>query len=70
MHVLYFAANDARLGDRDIFEKYFKQHLSKRLLNNQSVSEEAERAIVAKLKMECGFQLRKAPPLCLFDCCN
>lgn len=44
------------LSDKDVFEKYYKQHLSKRLLNNQSVSEESERLMIAKLKMECGFQ--------------
>ena len=44
------------LSDKDVFEKYYKQHLSKRLLNNNSVSEDSERLMIAKLKMECGFQ--------------
>jgi cullin 3 len=44
------------LADKDVFEKYYKQHLSKRLLNNNSVSEDSERLMIAKLKMECGFQ--------------
>ncbi len=44
------------LADKDVFEKYYKQHLSKRLLGNNSVSEDSERLMIAKLKMECGFQ--------------
>lgn len=36
--------------------RYYKQHLSKRLLGNSSVSEDSERLMIAKLKMECGFQ--------------
>ena len=44
------------LSDKDVFEKYYKQHLSKRLLGNHSVSEDSERLMIAKLKMECGFQ--------------
>lgn len=44
------------LSDKDVFEKYYKQHLSKRLLSNTSVSEDGERQMIAKLKMECGFQ--------------
>ena len=38
--------------DKDIFERYYKSHLAKRLLNNRSVSEDAERNMVAKLKVE------------------
>lgn len=30
-------------------------HLAKRLLNNRSVSDDAERGMLAKLKIECGF---------------
>jgi cullin 3 len=44
------------LADKDVFEKYYKQHLSKRLLSNNLVSEDSERQMIAKLKMECGFQ--------------
>lgn len=38
--------------DKDIFERYYKSHLAKRLLNGRSVSEDAERNMVAKLKVE------------------
>jgi cullin 3 len=37
------------LADKDVFEKYYKQHLSKRLLGNNSVSEDSERLMIAKL---------------------
>ncbi|MFS8031962.1 putative cullin protein, neddylation [Helianthus anomalus] len=44
------------LQEKDIFEKYYKQHLAKRLLFNKSVSEDAERSLILKLKTECGYQ--------------
>jgi len=44
------------LIDKDVFERYYKAHLAKRLLNNRSVSEDAERNMVAKLKVESGYQ--------------
>ncbi|KAH3761929.1 cullin C [Pelomyxa schiedti] len=45
------------LQDKDVFEKYYKQHLAKRLLLGRSVSDDAERAMIAKLKSECGYQV-------------
>ncbi|KAI7908004.1 Cullin [Cokeromyces recurvatus] len=44
------------LQDKDIFERYYKQHLAKRLLFNRSVSDDAERNMLLKLKRECGYQ--------------
>ncbi|KAI8374216.1 Cullin [Radiomyces spectabilis] len=44
------------LRDKDVFERYYKQHLAKRLLFNRSVSEDAERGMLSKLKRECGYQ--------------
>lgn len=44
------------LYEKDIFERYYKAHLSKRLLQNRSVSDDAERGMMAKLKIECGHQ--------------
>jgi cullin 3 len=38
--------------DKDVFERYYKAHLAKRLLNARSVSEDAERNMVARLKAE------------------
>jgi cullin 3 len=39
-----------------MFEKYYKQHLAKRLLSGKTVSDEAERSLIVKLKTECGYQ--------------
>ncbi|KAI8886688.1 Cullin-domain-containing protein [Backusella circina FSU 941] len=44
------------LQDKDVFERYYKQHLAKRLLFNRSVSDDAERGMLSKLKRECGYQ--------------
>eukprot|EP01128_Nolandella_sp_AFSM9_P011645 TRINITY_DN848_c0_g1_i2.p1 TRINITY_DN848_c0_g1~~TRINITY_DN848_c0_g1_i2.p1 ORF type:complete len:657 (-),score=175.31 TRINITY_DN848_c0_g1_i2:466-2391(-) len=44
------------ISEKDIFEKYYKQHLAKRLLLNRSVSDDAEKNMIAKLKSECGYQ--------------
>lgn len=44
------------LTDKDIFERYYKGHLAKRLLLGRSVSDDAERGMLAKLKVECGYQ--------------
>lgn len=44
------------LSDKDVFESYYKQHLARRLLAGRSVSDEAERAMVGHLKLECGYQ--------------
>lgn len=42
------------LHEKDIFERYYKTHLAKRLLQGRSVSDDAERGMMAKLKIECG----------------
>lgn len=39
------------LQEKDVFEKYYKQHLAKRLLLGRSVSDDAERNMIAKLKV-------------------
>ncbi|KAG0352459.1 Cullin-3, partial [Gamsiella multidivaricata] len=44
------------LSDKDVFERYYKQHLSNRLLLGKSLSDEAERGMISKLKIECGYQ--------------
>eukprot|EP00746_Dinoflagellata_sp_MGD_P067039 gnl/MRDRNA2_/MRDRNA2_27693_c0_seq1.p1 gnl/MRDRNA2_/MRDRNA2_27693_c0~~gnl/MRDRNA2_/MRDRNA2_27693_c0_seq1.p1 ORF type:complete len:782 (-),score=151.63 gnl/MRDRNA2_/MRDRNA2_27693_c0_seq1:146-2437(-) len=46
----------AHLKDKDIFLDFYKRALSKRLLNKLSVSDDAEDAFLAKLKIECGQQ--------------
>lgn len=42
------------IADKDIFESYYKAHLAKRLLNSKSLSDDIERSMIAKLKMEIG----------------
>jgi cullin 3 len=44
------------LTEKDVFERYYKTHLAKRLLLGRSVSDDAERGMLAKLKIECGYQ--------------
>eukprot|EP00698_Gefionella_okellyi_P002956 TRINITY_DN12798_c0_g1_i1.p1 TRINITY_DN12798_c0_g1~~TRINITY_DN12798_c0_g1_i1.p1 ORF type:complete len:751 (-),score=174.57 TRINITY_DN12798_c0_g1_i1:20-2224(-) len=44
------------LEDKDVFERYYKTHLAKRLLLGRSASDDAERSMISKLKVECGYQ--------------
>merc|ERR1712093_656508 len=46
----------AHLKDKDIFLDFYKKALSRRLLNKLSVNNDAEDAIITKLKVECGQQ--------------
>ena len=39
-----------------MFERFYKQHLGKRLLLGKVTSDDAERALLSKLKTECGYQ--------------
>ena len=42
------------LSDKDVFEKYYKGHLARRLIGSRSVSDDAERSVLAKLQLESG----------------
>ncbi|RJE16859.1 hypothetical protein PHISCL_10804, partial [Aspergillus sclerotialis] len=42
--------------DKDLFETYYKKHLSRRLLMKRAVSMDAERQMISKMKMEVGNQ--------------
>lgn len=44
------------LQEKDVFEKYYKQHLAKRLLSGKDSLDDAEKSLVLKLKTECGYQ--------------
>jgi len=44
------------LSEKDVFERYYKIHLAKRLLLSKSVSDDSEKSIILKLKAECGTQ--------------
>ena len=45
------------LHDRDVFIRYYTRFLSKRLLDETSVSDEAEQNMISKLKVECGHNI-------------
>lgn len=42
------------IQDKDMFERYYKKHLSRRLLMRRSISMDAERQMISKMKMEVG----------------
>merc|ERR1711865_791541 len=44
------------LSDKDIFAEFYKKQLAKRLLLARSSSDDAERSMIAKLKLRCGAQ--------------
>jgi len=44
------------LTDKDMFAEIYRNQLAKRLLNQRSTSDDAERLMIAKLKMQCGTQ--------------
>uniref|UniRef100_H2ZJ76 Cullin family profile domain-containing protein n=1 Tax=Ciona savignyi TaxID=51511 RepID=H2ZJ76_CIOSA len=44
------------LQEKDVFERYYKQHLGRRLLTNKSISDDSEKNMITKLKNECGCQ--------------
>lgn len=44
------------LQEKDLFERYYKQHLAKRLLLNKSANDDSEKNMISKLKTECGCQ--------------
>jgi len=42
------------LSDKDLFAEIYRNQLAKRLLNQRSASDDAEKVMIAKLKMQCG----------------
>eukprot|EP00551_Chaetoceros_affinis_P004152 CAMPEP_0203684170 /NCGR_PEP_ID=MMETSP0090-20130426/47900_1 /ASSEMBLY_ACC=CAM_ASM_001088 /TAXON_ID=426623 /ORGANISM="Chaetoceros affinis, Strain CCMP159" /LENGTH=739 /DNA_ID=CAMNT_0050553337 /DNA_START=190 /DNA_END=2409 /DNA_ORIENTATION=+ len=44
------------LTEKDRFAEIYRTHLAKRLLNQRSTSTDAEKVMIAKLKMQCGTQ--------------
>ncbi|KAF2477687.1 Cullin-domain-containing protein [Lindgomyces ingoldianus] len=40
--------------DKDLFERYYKKHLCRRLLMNKSISNDVEKAMISKMKIELG----------------
>lgn len=45
------------LQEKDVFERYYKQHLAKRLLLNKSVSDDSEKNMISKLKVRAGIKV-------------
>jgi cullin 3 len=43
------------IKDKDVFERYYKNHLAKRLLQGRSVSDDAERGMLTKLRLVAGY---------------
>ena len=46
----------AFLSEKDVFAEVYRNNLAKRLLNQRSASEDAERSMIARLKLRCGAQ--------------
>ncbi|KAJ8602809.1 hypothetical protein CTAYLR_002580 [Chrysophaeum taylorii] len=44
------------LTDKDLFAEIYRNQLAKRLLNQRSASDDAERMFIGKLKLRCGSQ--------------
>lgn len=42
--------------DKDVFERYYKIHLAKRLLSGRSASDDSEKSFLSKLKTSFGIQ--------------
>lgn len=42
------------IQDKDMFERYYKKHLSKRLLLNKSESSDVEKQMISRMKLEIG----------------
>jgi cullin 3 len=42
------------IQDKDLFERYYKKHLCRRLLMNKSISNEVEKQMISKMKIELG----------------
>lgn len=47
------------IQEKDIFESFYKKHLSRRLLLGRNVSLDVENSIISKLKQECGAGFTK-----------
>ena len=48
------------LIEKDSFERYYNSHLAKRLISARSVSDDAERNMLAKFKIEAGSSFTKS----------
>lgn len=44
------------IDDKDVFQKFYARMLAKRLIHGQSVSMDAEEAMINRLKQACGYE--------------
>ncbi|XP_064456504.1 cullin-2-like [Ornithodoros turicata] len=44
------------IDDKDVFQKFYAKMLAKRLIHSQSMSMDAEEAMINKLKQACGYE--------------
>jgi cullin 3 len=42
------------IQDKDLFERYYKKHLCRRLLMNKSISNDVEKQMISRMKIELG----------------
>lgn len=42
--------------DKDVFQKFYSTMLARRLVNNQSISEDSEAQMISLLKNACGVE--------------
>lgn len=53
----------AYISDKDLFAEFYRKRLSRRLLQDKSASDDHERAVLTRLKQQCGAQFTsKARP--------
>lgn len=46
----------AYVSDKDLFAEFYRKRLARRLLQDKSASDDHERAVLARLKQQCGAQ--------------
>jgi len=56
------------MQEKDVFERYYKQHLGRRLLSNKSVSDDSEKNMISKLKVRRDLLVPDARYAYLWSC--
>ncbi|EGD77867.1 hypothetical protein PTSG_09501 [Salpingoeca rosetta] len=56
------------ITDKDVFERFYKQHFARRLLLNKSASIDAEQSFLQRLQVECGSSYTKKLAAMFRDC--
>ena len=46
----------AYISEKDLFAEFYRKRLSRRLLQDKSASDDHERAVLTRLKQQCGAQ--------------